>query len=66
MKKTLLKLAIACALALPDLVSTPSAEATKCASCSEQFRACKEFCGTNNPIFTCQGSSPCGAVCTCP
>jgi hypothetical protein len=39
---------------------------TKCASCNDQFRACKEFCGTNNPIFSCQGSSPCAATCVCP
>ena len=39
---------------------------TKCASCNDQFRACKQFCGTNNPIFSCQGSNPCAATCICP
>ena len=38
----------------------------KCASCNDQFKACKQYCGTNNPIFSCQGSNPCAATCVCP
>jgi hypothetical protein len=54
----------AAAAPLPALAAMASD--TKCASCNDQFKACKAFCGTNNPIFSCQGSNPCAATCVCP
>jgi hypothetical protein len=64
MKRTLLKLTLACGLlALPILL--PAASAEKCASCSELLKSCKAFCGSNNVIFNCQNSSPCAGTCTC-
>jgi hypothetical protein len=64
MKKTLLKLTLACGLlALPFVVPSP-VSAQKCATCSELLKSCKEFCG-NNVIFDCQNSSPCAGTCTC-
>ena len=57
----------ACSAAPASLQALASAMPdTKCASCNDQFRACKAFCGTNNPIFSCQGSNPCAATCICP
>ncbi|HEX9943553.1 MAG TPA: hypothetical protein VGG03_16190 [Thermoanaerobaculia bacterium] len=65
MKKTLAKLTLACALlALPALLPAPAA-ADKCASCPEQIKACKSFCGSNNVIFNCQNSNPCAGTCSC-
>ena len=54
--------------AAPASLQAPAGVASdgKCASCNDQFRACKLFCGTNNPIFSCQGSNPCAATCVCP
>ena len=54
------------AAAAPLQAPANMASDTKCASCNDQFRACKAFCGTNNPIFSCQGSNPCAATCVCP
>ena len=56
----------ACSAAPAPLQALASAATDKCASCNDQFRACKQFCGTNNPIFSCQGSNPCAATCICP
>ena len=65
MKRTFLKLAFACSiLVLPALVSVPAA-ADKCASCPDQIKACKSFCGSNNVIFNCQNHNPCAGTCTC-
>ena len=63
--KKLLKLATACALlALPALIPA-SAEATKCAKCSDQHQACIAFCGSNQINFSCQNSNPCAGTCSC-
>jgi hypothetical protein len=63
--KKLLKLATACALlTLPALVPAP-AEAIKCATCSDQHKACISFCGSNQINFSCQNSNPCAGTCSC-
>lgn len=54
------------AAAMPLQLAAVMIGDAKCASCNDQFRACKEYCGTNNPIFSCQGSNPCAATCVCP
>ena len=65
MKKTLLKLALACGLlVLPAFLTTPAA-AEKCASCPDLLKSCKSFCGSNNVVFNCQNSNPCAGTCTC-
>lgn len=66
MKKTLLKLACAGALlSLPLFVTPPEAAATKCATCSDQHKACITFCGSNQINFSCQNSNPCAGTCAC-
>ena len=65
MKKTLLKLVLACGLlVLPAFLTTPAA-AGKCASCPDLLKSCKSFCGSNNVVFSCQNSNPCAGTCTC-
>ena len=64
--KRLLKLAFAGGLlALPMFLSTPEAAATKCASCSDQHRACIAYCGSNQINFSCQNNNPCAGTCAC-
>lgn len=66
MKKTLWKLVGACGLlVLPMFLATPDAAATKCASCSDQHKACIAYCGSNQINFSCQNSSPCAGTCSC-
>lgn len=65
-KKTLLKLASASALlALPLFLAPSEAAATKCATCSDQHKACIAFCGSNQINFSCQNSNPCAGTCSC-
>jgi hypothetical protein len=64
--KTLLKLVCAGSLlVLPMFLGTPDAAATKCATCSEQHKACISYCGSNQINFSCQNSSPCAGTCSC-
>jgi hypothetical protein len=65
-KKTLLKLAIAGALlVLLQFLAPLEAAATKCATCSDQHKACIAFCGSNQINFSCQNSNPCAGTCSC-
>jgi hypothetical protein len=65
MKRTFLKLTLACGLlVLPFVLPVPAA-AEKCASCPELLKACKTFCGSNNVVFNCQNSNPCAGTCSC-
>jgi hypothetical protein len=66
MKKTLLKLLCAgTLLALPLFVSAPDSAADKCATCSDQHKACIAFCGSNQINFSCQNNNPCAGTCSC-
>jgi len=65
MKKTFLKLALACGLLATALLPASPASAQKCASCPDLLKSCKAFCGSNNVVFNCQNSSPCAGTCTC-
>ncbi|HEV8578969.1 MAG TPA: hypothetical protein VGX68_07775 [Thermoanaerobaculia bacterium] len=52
-------------LVLASLLPTRPAAADKCASCPDQLKACKTFCGSNNVVFDCQNHNPCAGTCTC-
>jgi methionine aminopeptidase len=65
MKKTFLKLALACGLLATALLPVSPVSAQKCATCPELLKACKTFCGSNNVVFNCQNSNPCAGTCTC-
>ncbi|MFL6195032.1 MAG: hypothetical protein ACJ75H_12730 [Thermoanaerobaculia bacterium] len=65
MKKTLLKLTLACSLLALSALMPTAASAEKCASCPDLLKSCKSFCGSNNVIFDCQNSNPCAGTCVC-
>jgi hypothetical protein len=65
MKKTFSKLVLAGGLLALSAFLPSAAVAEKCASCPDQIKACKAFCGSNNVIFNCQNSNPCAGTCAC-
>ena len=66
MKRNLIRLVGAGGLlALAVLAPVRPAEAIKCATCSDQHKACISYCGSNQINFSCQNSNPCAGTCSC-